>query len=167
MNDRLRETGAMPESLRERVDALMANRLEEAHVDGAIDRLGLVRAVDAAHLGAKTKEALDGHVRVKRRTLRQVAHQALGLDRFFRHVVAADFHHARRGRNVAGDHSHGSGFAGTVRPEKAQNLPPFHGERDIVHGVLWPESLAQVLDFYHFYLFVWERLAKRLAGRAS
>ena len=163
MNDRLRETGAMPESLRKRVDALMANRFEEAHVDGAIDRLGLVRAVDAAHLGAKTKEALDGHVRVKRRTLRQVAHQALGLDRFFRHVVAADPYHTRRGGDVAGDHAHGGGFAGTVWPEEAQDLSPFHGERDIVHGDLRPESFAQVLDFYHFYLLVWERLA----GRAS
>ena len=56
-------------SLREGVDALVPDRLEEAHIDRTIDRLGFIRISDAAHLGAKAKEPLNGHVGVKRRTL--------------------------------------------------------------------------------------------------
>ena len=70
----------MPVTLREGIDALVAHLLEEAHLHGTVDRLGLVCAADAAHLSTETKETLHGHVRIQWRTFRQIADQAFCLN---------------------------------------------------------------------------------------
>ena len=56
---------------------------------------------------------------------------------------------AVRWRDESGDHAHGGGFAGAVRPEKPEHLASLDGERDAVDGQLWAESFFQILNFDH------------------
>ena len=140
----------MPVTLREGIDALVAHLLEEAHLHGTVDRLGLVCAADAAHLGTETKETLHGHVRIQWRTFRQIADQAFCLDGILDDVMIPHSGHASGGRDVPGDHSHRGGFTCAVRPEEAKDFSPLDGERDVIHGDLRPEFLAQIFDFDHF-----------------
>ncbi len=58
------------------------------------------------------------------------------------HVVAADRHFALRRGNKAGDHAHGGGFAGAIRPQKSEHLAPFHRKGNVIDGHLWAEQLA-------------------------
>ena len=53
------------------------------------------------------------------------------------------------GRHVAGQDPHGRGLPGAVRPEKSENLAPFHAKTDIVHGRDPAVTLGDVLDLNH------------------
>jgi hypothetical protein len=86
---------------------------------------------------------------IGRRVLGQVADQALGLERRFGDVVAADGHATGGRRHEAGDHAHGGRLARAVRAEEAQHLAALDAERNTVHGALGAESLDQVLDADH------------------
>lgn len=141
MDDGLREAGAVAEAFGERLDALVDDGLEKAHLDHAIDGLLFRLARQAADFGREMEEAADAHVRVGRRILGQVADDALGGHGVFDHVVAADGHAPRGRRDEARDHPHGGGLAGAVRPEKAQHFALGDFERDAVDRELRSEIL--------------------------
>ena len=63
--------------------------------------------------------------------------------------MATDRHFAVRRRNKAGDHPHGGGFSGAVRPKKPKHLAAFDGKGHIVNGNFGTESFDDVFDFDH------------------
>jgi hypothetical protein len=74
--------------------------------------------------GTRGKAQVFGDVQfaVQRRGLRQVADARLGRHRLIEQIDAADADFAGARRQIAGQHLHGRGFAGAVRPEQAQHL---------------------------------------------
>ncbi len=46
------------------------------------------------------------------------------------------------GRDEPGQHAHGGGFAGAVRPQESQHLAPLHREGDVVDGQLRGQMLC-------------------------
>src|SRR5690606_32142650 len=81
--------------------------------------------------------------------LRQIADKALRSERGTHDVVAADTRGPRAGREKPGDHLHGGGLAGTVRPEKPQHFTAVYGEADTVDGRERAEALGEIFDDDH------------------
>ena len=149
VQNRLRQAGAVLVTLGEGVGALVDDRLQEAHLDGAIHGLLARLAAQAAQFRAEAEKAVHRHVRVGGRVLGQVADEFLGRDGILQHVMAADGDAAGRGRDEAREHAHGGGLARAVGPEEAEDLAPFERERDPGHGPFRAEMFFQVFDFYH------------------
>jgi hypothetical protein len=149
VDQRLREAGAVLVALRQRVDRLVQHRLQEAQLHHAGHGFTSRRAGQAAQLGGETEESLHRHVGIGGGVLRQVADEALRLQRLLAHVVAADGDAPRAGRHEAGDHAHGGRLAGAVGAEEAEHLAALHREGDVVHRALGAERLYQVFDFDH------------------
>ncbi len=149
VDDRLRETGAMAKTFRERLDTLVQNGAEETHLDYALDRARFLRPAKTAQLGGEVEETAHRHVGVGGRVLGQVTDQAFGRDRVALDVVATYADLAGGRRDEAGDHPHGGGFAGAVGAEKPEHLPAFDAERNVVHRPLCAEIFAQILNFNH------------------
>jgi hypothetical protein len=63
--------------------------------------------------------------------------------------VAADPHAAGARRQEARDHLHGGGFAGAVRPQKAQHFAAADLEVDARTAAMGPKLLGQSGDFDH------------------
>jgi ABC-2 type transport system ATP-binding protein len=65
------------------------------------------------------------------------------------HVVPADLGAALARHQEAGDHAHGRGLAGAVRPQEAQHFTRLGAERHAVHGEQPSVALAQADGFDH------------------
>ena len=72
MNDRLRQTRAMPITFGKGIDALVQDRLKKAHFDHSIDRLLALVSVQAAQFSAKAEKAANRHININGRVFRQV-----------------------------------------------------------------------------------------------
>ena len=104
VNDRLRETGAMPITFRERLDALMKHRIRENTSRPRDRSRALFRvAAQTAQLRRKAQKAMHRHVGVGRRIFRQITDEAFRRDRILEHVESADGDFAARRRDEAGD----------------------------------------------------------------
>jgi hypothetical protein len=57
------------------------------------------------------------------------------------HIETFDQELAGAGRCATGDHSHGGGFAGAVRPQQAEGLTAGDGEVDVI------DRVAPAVDF--------------------
>jgi hypothetical protein len=79
VEDRLGETDAALESLRQRLDALGRDTLEAGPGDRRVDTGGLAATVVAADFGDEIEERPGRHVAVGGRAFRQVAQLRLGL----------------------------------------------------------------------------------------
>ena len=54
------------------------------------------------------------------------------------------------GRNYAAKHSYGRRFSGTIRAQKAENLPLFNFEVNFIHRDKLAEFFFQVRDAYGY-----------------
>ena len=149
VHDGLREAGAVAVAFRKRLDALVPDGLEESGLDGFIDRFVTVGPEEAAHFCAKPDEAGNRHVLIEWGVFREVADFEfcgvwISLD-----IDPIDENGAARRGDVAGDHAHGRGFAGTVGSEESEDFALFHRKTEIVYCGFGPECLRQVGDFNH------------------
>jgi hypothetical protein len=110
-------------------------------------------AMRCSRLGAaKAQDVEQGSVRgVHRLGLEQDSELGHGGRR--RPVVpAVDQDPAGSGVVQRGDHPHGGGLAGAVRPEKPGHRPRGHGEAQAVDRQLVPLPLAEAVNFDHRYV---------------
>src|SRR5690606_574127 len=75
--------------------------------------------------------------------------QALCRDALLKHIDAADFDSASAWLQKAGNHLHGRGLPGAVRPQKAQHLTRFDPERDLVDSGKVTKPSTQTRDLDH------------------
>ena len=127
----------------------MANRLEKSGFDGLVDSGVEVSGRDASHFAGEAKKTLHGHIRVEWSGFREIPDLSLGGDLIVLDIGSVDADFALGRGNVAGDHSHGGRFAGSVGTEKSEDFSFFHREGHAVHGYLASEMLVQIFDFYH------------------
>lgn len=73
--------------------------------------------------GNEVKVFGNGKIFIERELLRHVADVALDLLRLRANVVTKTLTFTRVGREQTAEHANGRGFAATVRPEKAVDLP--------------------------------------------
>ena len=114
--------------------------------DNALLHVGdLHEAAYLIEMGALRKPALfqvvheikvlhDGHVKVQRRKLRQIADVLLCAHWILQDIDAVDERLSARGGEVAGQHIHRGGLSRAVRPQEAEYLAFTGGEADTVHG---------------------------------
>jgi hypothetical protein len=149
VQDRLRQADAPLESFGQRVDRLVEDGVEFRLGDGRVDPRLHIAAFVAPHFGDEAQELARSHVAIGRRAFRQVADGALGRQGLGFDIVAAHPHPAGGRRQKARDHLHGGGFAGAVRPQKAQHFAFLDLEVDSRDSFDGTEALGQFVYFDH------------------
>ena len=91
-------------------------------------------APQALETGGELEVVRHHHFRVHGQILGQVTQLALGLLGMRRQVQPGNTDSALIGLQVAAEHFHDRGFAGTVVPQQADDFPSTDGETDLVHG---------------------------------
>src|SRR6516165_4576312 len=129
-------------SLGECFDALVHDRLQKAHFDGAIHRFLLGIAAHATNFSGEIQEAVHGHVGVSGRIFRQITDEPSRLDRVLHDIETTYRSRAFSWRYEAGKHPHRRGLARTIRPEETQHLAALDRERNAVNGAFRAESLC-------------------------
>jgi hypothetical protein len=113
---------------------------------GGVARRASLAARNAVERRAVVEIFVHGEIAVHRRLLGQITDGGLGGARVLEQVVSGDRDAPLTRREVAGEHLHGGGLAGAVRPEKAQHLALPHLEADILDGLEWTVETGQTFD---------------------
>ena len=125
--------------------------LQRSH--DVVDALPQLGAGKPFELADKFEVLGGAHLRVERRSLRQVADAPLDLQRVLEHVEAGHGGGAIGGREKAREHAHGGGLPGAVRSEEADNLALLYLEGNVVHSGISRVSFGQTCDSNHIVLF--------------
>ena len=149
VNDRLRETGALTVTLRQRLNRLLCDGTETRLLDHGLDLLLRKLAVKTADLGNELQVVFDNHRPIARSRLGQIADGGLRRDGIGGDVVSADHRRTARRRQEARDHAHGRRLAGAVRTEEAEHFALLDGEGNALHRLEGTEAFLQVLYFEH------------------
>ena len=115
----------------------------------AVDAFGGGLRGQAAQLAHHDQVFEAAEMRVKMRLFGHVAHALLVGDQVALDGFAVEKDLARGRLDQAGDHFHGGGFAGAVRPQVAGDFARAGGEADVVHGGDAGKSLGDVAQFKH------------------
>ncbi len=107
MNDGLGKAGTVAVTFGKRIHTLVQDRFEEAQVDDAMNGSFAIPPTNTADFSCEIKETMDGHIRVARGTLRQIAHQTLGMDWLINDVVIPYPDLTLGWGDKTGDHAHG------------------------------------------------------------
>ena len=149
MDEGIGEAEALAVAFAEAADHLAGDILEGGEVHDAAHVFLHGAPAEAFESGAEFEVFLDAHVVVERDAFRHVADLAAGFEGVGENVMAGDAGGAAAGREVAGEHAHGGGFAGAVGSEKADDFAFSDAEGNVVHGGAADESFREVADFDH------------------
>src|SRR5690606_17224157 len=89
------------------------------------------------------------HLRVKGRILGKIANPALSLEWFLKDIVTGDVSVTLGSRKETCDDPHGGCLAGTIGPEKAQDLSFAHFESYVLDGCGQPVCFREIFNSYH------------------
>jgi hypothetical protein len=148
VDDGLRQAHALPVALRE-LGAVPVGHV--GHPRPLHDLADAILDVGAKALDLRHERQVlaDGHVRIERRRLRQVARTPLCLERVVEDVVPCHQCAPARGRHVAGNNAHCCGLAGTIGAQEAQDLARFDPKTHIVDGRHGAVALREVIHLDH------------------
>jgi len=149
VDEGIRQADALAVAFREGFDHLAADVAEAAGVDDVADAAAAVAAAEALELGAEFQVFADAHVLVERDVFRHVADFPACFDGLAEDVVVGDGGGAGGGRQVAGEHPQGGGFARTVRAEEADDFAARHGKADAADRFVAGVSLGKLIHFDH------------------
>ena len=131
-------------ALRHLADAPRGVQLE------VLDQLVHARAVaQLLHARHEFQEGRAGHLVHAGDLARQVAQALLDAAALAEAVQAVDAHGALIRPNEAHEVAHGHGFPGAVRPQEAEHLAAFHGERHVEHAAAVAVVFLEPLEFDH------------------
>jgi hypothetical protein len=115
----------------------------------AVDSVRRALRVETAQLSDHNQVLQPRKMRVELRFLRHVAHPLLVADQIVLDTLAVKQNLARRQLNQTGDHFHGRGFAGAVRPQVSRHLAHARRKRDVIDRGDAGEALRSVPQFKH------------------
>ena len=136
MDDGLGNAHALLVPLGERTDQPAAHVAQAAAVPGTLHRRRQRTGLDLMQAACQAQVFIDLEFPIEGRDLRKIADARLRLGRAFDEVDAADVHLTAAGREVAGQHLHGCGLAGAIRPEQAEDLAAFEFQGNFAHRAI-------------------------------
>jgi len=139
----LRDPNALLVALRQRADQLLAGAGEPAALLGNIDGVAASGLGHAVQLGGEQQIFVDVELAIQRRRFRQIADLGLGASRVIEQIDAANADRAAGGREIAGQHLHGRGFAGAVGAQETEHFPAFELEIDAVDCGMGAETARE------------------------
>jgi hypothetical protein len=134
VQNRGREADALAEALGQLADRAVEHGLEARGRDRVVDRRLARRARQLSQPSHEVQVFRDQHLRVERVVLGEVPKAALGIAASLLERHAVEPNGPGVGLEELGDHPHGGGLPGAVRPEEADHLPAIHLEGQLVHG---------------------------------
>ncbi len=149
VQQRLRHPDPAFEALRQCLDRLMQHPGDPDHLDDAADAILCLGTGKATDMGDEVEKIGRRHVRIGRRTLRQIADALLCGDGLGRDVMTAHDRGPAGRSEKTGDHLHRRRLAGAVRAEKTEHLAARDGERDVVDRLKRAEMFDQVSYLQH------------------
>src|SRR3990172_3733259 len=105
-----------------------------------------IALVHTVNTGVKLQIFMNGKILIQGKLLRHIADDGLDLVRLFINIKSFDRRLARRWQQQAAKHSDGGRFAGTVGPQKTENLSVINTERNIVHRGKITEAAGELAD---------------------
>jgi len=133
VHDRLRQSHAPTEALRERLDALLEHTLELQVIDDVPQARRAPRPLEPAQIGDEREKTAHGHLTVARGAFGQVAERGFGGEGITLDVVSADARLPRGRGDEAREHAHGGGLAGAVGAEKPEHFAGSYLEAHVFH----------------------------------
>src|SRR5258706_9992104 len=130
-------------------DRALANIGEPAAIEDIIDALPAGGAIHLAETAAEIEVFLDAHLGVHRDVFGEVTEVFADLLGLVEDVEAVDGGGTARGREVAGEHAHGRGFAGAVGAEETDDIALLNLEADAIYGEGLAEDLGQIFNGNH------------------
>ena len=149
MHDGLGKPHAAAKPFRQCVDWLVQHAVQFRHVNRPVRRASGGGFVQPANSGHEIQELARRHIGPGRSPFGQISHGLLGTQRLKANVDAVNQRRAGGWAQITGNHFHAGGFAGPIRPQKAQHLPAFHRKTDIVYGAEIAEIFGQVQYINH------------------
>jgi hypothetical protein len=114
-----------------------------------VDAFGQFGFRDALEFAYELDVLDDFHFGVKRRGFRQVTDAAFDFHGLFLDVETGDLGTAARRGEEAGENAHRSGFAGSVRAKKTNDLAFLDLEGDVIHGNVARVPFSEAFYFDH------------------
>ena len=149
VQDRLRQPHPPAKPLGERIDRLVQHAGQSGLRHGPVPRRAGGRAMQIADPGDKAQKFARGHFAISGGAFRQIADFGLRPERVTADVVAADARRAAVGRQKAGHHLHGGGFARPIGPQETQNLALPDNKGQAGHCRDRVKTLGEVFNFEH------------------
>src|SRR5580704_1231576 len=132
--DRLRDSDALPITLRQFADELAPHVLEPAGLERIFDSIARRLRIDLAHARAEFEQRVDAEVGIQDHIFRQVADAPARLERMLGDVEPADHGATRGGREKSREDSHDRRLARAVGAQQSDDLALFDLERNVVYG---------------------------------
>src|SRR5271163_5042508 len=132
--DGLRDSDALPITLRQFADELAPHVLEAAGLERIFDSIARRLRIDLAHARAEFEQRVDAEVGIQHHIFRQVTDAPAGLERMLRDVEAADHRASRGRREKSREDSHDRRLARAVGAQQPDDLALFDLERNVVYG---------------------------------
>ncbi len=135
VNERARQTDPLAIALGEGADHLSPDIHQHAALEDVGEPFGKIRPADTLDIGAKAQVLAHPKLGIEGHILGQVADVPTQTHRIGVEIDTSHHHSAGGGRHETGDHPHGGGLAGSVGPEKSENLTLGDMKRQAVdHG---------------------------------
>ena len=146
VQDRLRDAHPLLEALGQVADQAPAHATQAAALLGLAHRRAAPGFADAVQAGAIRQVLVDGEIAVHGRLLGQIADFRLGALGIIEQVDAVDADAAGARRQVAADHLHGAGFAGSVGSQQTEHFALIQFEADRFDGKVMSIVAVQLFD---------------------
>ena len=167
VHDRLGQTDAALEALRQGIDRLFEHAVQMQAFDHIVDALRAARAGQAAHVGDESEELARRHFAVARRAFGQIAEHALGRERLLgRHRIRRRLALPEVGARKPAIIFIVVDLPAPLGPRKPSTWPGLHLEGNVVHGGQVAVTFGQVAGFQSWsnHQFEWIELTKNHAA---
>lgn len=146
MQDSLCQANPLAVAFGKGADELMTLDTESCHAYDLLDTPG--RVFNFVDSGYVTEVFPDVHIQVEGIVFREVADQGLDSLIFFGDLDIVNIDLTAICCQIAGDHPHGGGLAGTIWAQESENFTLSYLERDVLNGLLGAKMLGKVRNEY-------------------
>ena len=164
VQNRLRDSRPLPESLREFADERIAIIIQANRIDDLGDPLIYPRPVHSTQTSHVVQIVRNRHIQVQRHRFGQISDVPTCIERVGNDVVPGDYRVATGRWRVSSQHTHRRRLASPVRTQETNDLTLQHLKRNVENCRVGPVVLRHVLKFDHD-LFCLQRLFVSLGDR--
>ena len=127
----------------------MHNIVQSAHINQLADSGEPPVLIHSPNTGNIVEIIIDQHAVIQWRRFRQIPHHLFNLYQILIQQIVFDANGPGCGHEVAREHSQSGGFSGAVGAQKAENLPFFDVEINLIHGAEVFVVFCQIFNMDH------------------